>query len=438
MQPNSPQWDVPTRRIIAVIAFGFLLVLLFTFRVVLPLVFTSVVLAYLFTPLTNIFQERVLRGRSRTLAVVMTFMVVITTVILVLLFVVPAIVVQIQELIATVPGYLTDLQAFTIEFLERTFDFTGSPLERFFPEPVTVAELLGVQPDEGEVLEFFNVIGSQVRNVDIGAIVSGLTTSFTTVTGSTFRFIGGAFSIGLNIIFLLTMTFYLLLDGKNMITAIERVLPEGYQYDFRRMLNELGYVWNSYLRGQFILSLIMGGAMYILARLVGLPNAIFLAIFAGLMEFLPNIGPTLAVVPAAGLALVSTSSTIGGLSGFGFALLVLLLWTIMQQTEAAFLIPRIVGDSLHLHPFVVLVAVLAGISVGGIFAVFIAAPVAASIRLLGQYVYGKLTGRAPFPVTRKSAQEARLERRPVLVRLGDWGAQWVRSLISSRTITRRN
>jgi hypothetical protein len=52
-------------------------------------------------------------------------------------------------------------------------------------------------------------------------------------------------------------------------------------------------------------------------------------------------------------------------------------------------------------------------------------------------VYGKLTGRAVFPVARKTAREARRERRPVLVRFGDYCARWVRGLLSSRAVTKR-
>ncbi|MEL7235262.1 MAG: hypothetical protein AAGK74_12250, partial [Chloroflexota bacterium] len=94
-------------------------------------------------------------------------------------------------------------------------------------------------------------------------------------------------------------------------------------------------------------------------------------------------------------------------------------------------------DSLNLHPFAVIVAVVAGVSVGGIFAVLVAAPVMASFRLVAQYVYGKLMDKEPFPVSRKTATQMMQERRPPLVRLGDFFARQVRNLMSSRAVTRR-
>jgi len=434
---ESPTWDDNVKRIVAIIGFVLLALLLVQFRVVLPLVFTAMVLSYLFHPVADWFQSTLLGGRLRPLAVVLTFLLVIAIIIVALLVVIPALIEQVQSLIEGAPAFLEMVQEQVTTFLTQEFDFTGSPLERLYPDPLIVSDVLGVDMGEDGVLETFDVLETQLADFDALAIGQQLAMSLTELTGSAFSFLGGAVSFGLNMIFLLTMTFYLMTDGENMINNVARTVPEGYQDDMRRMLRELGEVWNSYLRGQVILSLIMGTAMYLVATILGIPNAIFLAIFAGLMEFIPNIGPAMAMVPAAVIALFSTSSTIPALSGIGFAVVVIIVWTILQQTEAVVLIPRIVGDSLNLHPFVVLVAVLSGISVGGIFAVLIAAPMVASLRLIAQYVYGKLTGRAPFPVSRKTARQMRRERRPLLVRMGDYCTRWVRGLLSSRVVTRR-
>lgn len=431
---GSPEWSINTKRIIGVIAFIVAVVLIYQFRSVIPLIFSAVVLSYLFHPIADWFQETLLRGRLRVVAVLMTFLLIIAIITIVLLVVIPVGVAQIQTLLANTPEFLQDAQDWIIDRLDDEIVLTNTPVGRFFDEPIIVADVLGIEmSDENIITQLFNPNAATV-DFDAGIIIRRVTTS---VTGSAFSVLGGAFSIGLNVVFLLTMMFYLMTDGKNMINALTRAVPEGYEADFRKMLSELGYVWDSYLRGQVTLSLIMGSAMYILARLLGIPNALFLALFAGLMEFIPNIGPALAMVPAALIALFSQSLTIPALSGIGFALIVVLLWTVLQQTEAAVLIPRIVGDSLNLHPFVVILAVIGGVSVGGIFAVLVAAPLVASARLIAQYIYGKLTGRNPFPENRKTVRQQQRERRPMLMRLGDVCARWVRDLISSRAVTRR-
>jgi putative heme transporter len=118
------------------------------------------------------------------------------------------------------------------------------------------------------------------------------------------------------------------------------------------------------------------------------------------LEFIPTIGPTIALVPAVLLALFSTSTTIGGLGGFAFALVVLVVWTVIQNIQALFVTPRVMGESLNLHPFVILLAVLAGASFGGALGVILAAPMVATIRLFGQYIYGKMFDTALFPELR--------------------------------------
>lgn len=432
--PDSPKWDVNTKRIVGVIGFIVLALMVYQFRSVIPLIFSAVVLSYLFHPVANWFQEQLLRGRLRPVAVIMTFGLIIAIIAVMLVVIIPAAITQIQSFAANAPDFIQQAQDWVTDRLDDEIVVEGTPLERFFDEPIVVAEMLGIETtSESTFNQLFSLSESQPE-IDTVGTIRRLTTS---VTGSAFSVLGGAFSFVLNLIFMLTMMFYLMMDGKNMINAIERSVPDGYQADFRRMLRELGYVWNSYLRGQVTLSLIMGIAMYVLARFLGIPNAIFLAIFAGLMEFIPNIGPALAMVPAAIIALFSQSLTISALSGLGFALVVILAWTVLQQTEAMVLIPRIVGDSLNLHPFVVILAVVVGISVGGIFAVLVAAPLVASARLIVQYVYGKLTGRDPFPQDRKTVEQHQEERRPILVRLGDVCARWVRDLMSSRAVTRR-
>jgi predicted PurR-regulated permease PerM len=76
---------------------------------------------------------------------------------------------------------------------------------------------------------------------------------------------------------------------------------------------------------------------------------------------------------------------------------VIVVWTIIQNIEAVIVVPRIMGESLNLHPVVVIVGVIAGANIAGILGVLLAAPVIASLRVIAQYLYGKLMDRDPFP-----------------------------------------
>jgi predicted PurR-regulated permease PerM len=208
------------------------------------------------------------------------------------------------------------------------------------------------------------------------------------------------------------MTFYLLKDGRHFIQNVIELAPDGYQGDAARIVSELGSVWNAYIRGQFILCLTIGIAVYILASLLGVPNAPILGLLAGILEFIPNLGPLLALIPAAFLALVSQSTTLPFLEGVPFMLVVIVVWTGLQNVEALFLVPRVMGSSLNLHPLVVIIAVLSGAALAGPLGVILAAPTVASVRIFARYIYGKLTNRPPFPEVQQAepAQPTLIER----------------------------
>jgi predicted PurR-regulated permease PerM len=163
-------------------------------------------------------------------------------------------------------------------------------------------------------------------------------------------------------------------------------------------MHELGLIWNAYLRGQLFLCTVMGLATYIAALILGLPQPLLLGLVAGFFEIIPNIGPALSQVPALLFALTTPSSTIAALdAGLLYAVVVSVSYMVLQQLEAMFLVPRIMGSSLDLHPFVVLVAIIVGASLAGVLGVILAAPSVATVRLFGRYLRAKLLDEELFP-----------------------------------------
>jgi predicted PurR-regulated permease PerM len=233
----------------------------------------------------------------------------------------------------------------------------------------------------------------------------------------------------INLIFLMSMMFFLMRDGASFIDKAVSLTPTLYRGDLWRLLYELGQVWNAYLRGQLTLALFMGTAAFIAATLLGLPNPLILGLISGLLEFIPSLGPGLAIFPAALLALTSQSNTLPILEGAPFALVVIIVWALLQNIEAIILVPRIMGGSLNLHPFVVIVGIIGGASLAGLLGIILAAPVIASLRVFAQYVYGKLMDRDPFPVTSRPVRRSARQLWPIgqawIIRASDQIRDWV-------------
>jgi predicted PurR-regulated permease PerM len=382
---SSPAWTSRTKRIVMLICL--LLVGLIVWRLtnILPIILVAVVLAYLFNPVTTWLDRHLLSRRAsegsshRTLAIILTFVLLIVLLLLVVGVVVPVLVNQLQEFAERIPSLVSGLEARLETILNQPIILFN---QRFVPME-SIREALG---NGGEPVSLEQLNASEAA-----------TTFARSLTGTAFSFLGGAVNALVNFIFLLTLMFYLLKDGGKFADNLVEVTSSLYRSDMRRLLYELSQVWDAYLRGQVILSLAMGGLVFLAATILGVPNAPILGMLSGLLEFIPTLGPALALIPATLLALGSQSSTFPGLEGVTFAVVVVIVWTVLQNIEAVVLVPRIMGDSLNLHPFVVMVGVLAGATVAGALGVILAAPVIASARVLGQYIYGKLTDRNPFP-----------------------------------------
>ncbi|NWG16488.1 MAG: AI-2E family transporter [Chloroflexi bacterium] len=418
---TSPAWTGRTKRIVA---FSIALIIglaLLRFSETIPLVIVAVILAYLLTPLAQWIDARVLafgplaRRPHRGLSVLVTFAVVIAVIIVLILVVVPAITNQFEEFGSRIPPLLENLGETLEGALSQPLTFNGEPIiinGRPFIPLDSLREITGTPGNE-------DVLRLQDLN-----LVEATQSFINTLTLPAFSFLGGALTAIVNIIFLLSMMFYLIRDGAVFIGHLVEATPRSYRNDLRRVLYELGQVWNAYLRGQLTLSLVMGITVFLVATLLGVPNPVILGVISGLLEFIPSIGSGLAIFPAALLALSSQSATLPFLEGAPFAIVVVIVWAILQNVEAIVLVPRIMGGSLNLHPFVVIVAVIIGASLAGALGVILAAPSVASLRILGQYMYGKLLDQDPFPPPKPRPTYPPLQN-SALVRRGQAGSRWV-------------
>jgi len=387
---SSPAWSPRAKRVVSLILLALVGIFLWQVLDVLPLVVVATVLAFLLSPLTTFLERRLLRflPGARAFAILLTFVIVFILLTLVILVILPVIFNQFREFATDFPDFVQRLQTDLEATLSQPIQFRGEPVlingEPLIPlEQIRMA--LGTSGGEETVpLGGFDLLGT------VRGFVSSL-------AGPAFSVVGRTFTAVINIVFLLTLVFYLIRDGNKFAESFVKIAPESYQGDVRRLLYELREVWNDYLRGQLILCIAIGILVLIAATLLGVPNSPMLALIAGITELIPNIGPLIALIPAALFALFSQSATLPFLSGVTFALVVIGVWTLIQNIEAVFLVPRVMGDSLNLHPVVVLVGVIVGANIAGILGVLLAAPVIASIRVFAQYFYGKLMDRDPFP-----------------------------------------
>ncbi|WP_162909495.1 AI-2E family transporter [Aggregatilinea lenta] len=392
---TSPPWSKPTKTIVTLVMVVLLLGLLMRIDAATwtSLVLT-VVFAYLLSPLVNFFEHR-LYGlhhyeSRRTLAVLMTWLVLFGLMGIVVGLIVPATLSQLRQFAEDVPDLM---------------ESTQGDIEEFLSQPITIGDFTIVPWEEIQGLMPFGEETTDGTNGD-STFSDTLQSALFSISDSALTVVGGAVSVVVSTFLALVMMFYIMRDGPTFIDYFVRATPESYRGDILRLFHELGLIWNAYLRGQIMLGVAVGSATYVVTLILGLPQSLLLAILAGFLEFIPNLGPTLSAIPAVLFALTSPSSTVGLDAGLAFALVTAGAYMAIQQLEAIFLVPRILGNSLDLHPLVVLVAILIGSSLAGLLGVILAAPTVATLRLFGRYVRGKLLDEELFPaVAPYSAQQ---------------------------------
>lgn len=197
------------------------------------------------------------------------------------------------------------------------------------------------------------------------------------------------------ILVILVTTYYLLRDWERLREWLIGLAPEAYQSDLRRLQQESKAVWQAYLRGQLLLMLLVGVLTGLGAAAVGLRGAAVLGLLAGALDLIPSLGPAAATATAAAIAWFEGSVHLP-LSNAGFTVVVVALYLFVQLLEEVLLRPRIMGNSLRLHPGLVFIAVMGALALGGVLVALISVPLLASVGVVGRYVRCRMLGLEPW------------------------------------------
>ena len=270
-------------------------------------------------------------GLPRFAALIVVLLALLSVFGLLIVLVLPPALVQINQLIAAMPDYLLRLQAL-LAIAEMEYDLVDLALE-------------GARAAGGQWLARVPGLVGQIISVPL-ALFSAV---FAAVTG------------------ILLAVFWLSATQQLDRSLVERLEPTRRQR-VRRISRAMRERIGGWARGQFIMMVAIGGASFLVLLVLDVSFPVPLALWAGLTEFIPLLGPVLGAVPAILVALVDSPTK---------ALLVALAYLLIQQVEGNFLVPKVMERVVGLHPFLVLASVLIGGALLGILGVLLAVPVAA-------------------------------------------------------------
>ena len=202
----------------------------------------------------------------------------------------------------------------------------------------------------------------------------------------------------MNGVMVLVISIYFLTSAAVMRRNTLYAVPKRYRAVHEFIRSSAARVMGGYLRGQLIMSAVIGTLAGIGTGLLGLPYFVVLGVLAGMFELIPMFGPILSAVPAVIVALFMPWPTV---------LWVILLFVVIQQFECNVLGPKVSGHAVGLHPLGSMFALLVGFEVAGIMGGLFAVPVAGVIWVLSTAAYRSLVNLEP--VTDVDEQLTRLE-----------------------------
>jgi putative heme transporter len=176
-----------------------------------------------------------------------------------------------------------------------------------------------------------------------------------------------------DIFLILFVSTYALIESPRLSRFVLSLFPESQRHRANTVLNEMLQAMGGYVRGVALGGLAVGFITYIGLSIIGVQYALVLSLFAGLMEFAPVIGPIIAAMPMLAIALLASPAQF---------LAVLVFVIVLQQIESALLTPNIMKSQTEVSPLLVILALLAGHTVGGLMGALVAIPLAAAGRVL--------------------------------------------------------
>jgi predicted PurR-regulated permease PerM len=345
---EAAAFRVAVRTVLFTFGLVALIWLLIRLQTVVVQVFLALIIAASMTPIVNqaTRPSPVVLGRRRwtpprALVVLLLYLTLFLTIALLFSLLIPPLVMEIEDLVMRLPRYAADFRAF-VEGLPERFPFLAT----------------------------FGLDRNLLSGLALGATeVATLTGQALAVVRIAVGVLGGA----LNGLFILFLALYMTVDSERILRYLISFLPPARQAQAHDVAARIGDRLGGWLRGQIMLSAIIGGLTLIGLLLLDVRYAVLLALIAAVGEAVPMVGPIVSAIPAVIIAFFQ--SPVKGV-------LTIVLYIIVQQLENNLVVPKVMERAVSLHPLVVMLALLAGAELMGIAGTILAVPLVAALAVI--------------------------------------------------------
>ncbi len=362
---DTPRWNASTKLVIGFTLVALTAGLVLRFNNLLPPLILAFLMVYLLYPAAAFLNRRT--GIQWGISVGLVYLLLITLSLGLVALGGLELMQQIQSLVKMVEASLTELPALMAriatlrwQFGPLTLDFSSLDLSQLSAQAIEWARSLVGRT--GELLG--NLAGSALGTLGWSA-------------------------------FVLLISYFMLAESGGLRGEILHIELPGYGPDLKRMGQELGQVWNAFLRGQLILVSLAIVIYTLVLGLLGVRYAFGLALLAGLARFLPYVGPAISWTILALVTFFQVYKPFGW-TPLIYTLVVLIIAWVIDGILDNLVSPRIMADALKVHPAAVMISALIAANLLGLLGVVIAAPMLATLQLLLRYLVRKLFDLDPW------------------------------------------
>ena len=361
----SPPWGRTTKLVVALSLLALFVLMLARFQYLIAPVLIAFIVAYLLHPISSFIHKKL--HINWRLSVILVYLVVVLGLIALLTWGGYNLIGQLQNLVNF------------IEDAIRNFPQFLNDLEQ---QPVIIGPFFISVPQ----LDLTSIVNDAVSLIQ--PVLNRIGNVITTIASGAINLVTWTF-------FSILISFFVLSETGGQRSNMIRLNIPGFENDFNRIREELGHIWNAFLRGQLLIVFLAFLIYLVLLGGLGVNFFFGLALMAALARFIPWIGPFVVYVTMAFVAYFQVSNPFS-LPPVLYAGFVILASYIIDQIIDQMIQPRFMADALKLHPAAILVAALIGLNLFGFIGLLLAAPILATLKLGLDYITKKMMDEDPW------------------------------------------
>lgn len=324
-------------------------------------VIIAIIFAYIIDPLVNYLERK---GIKRQLGVIIVYISVIFLFGILIFSVIPKTIQELTNLLLRIPTMIDNMSGNTNEFLIKLFDRFGIDV----PDNAFSIYSGSAQGGSSPITRLIDSANKTINDV-IVSIQQSAVESFKDMATKLYSVLTNAVKIVLIMIF----SFYFSVDKENFTLKVKRWIPNKHRDDIYFLASRINTALQQFIRGRLLLAIFVGVATMIYLLILKVDFAVVIGLITLVADIIPYIGPFLGYIPAALFAFMDSPIK---------AFWVTIIFVLIQWAENNLLAPKLIGNSTGLNPLLVLISIIIGGGIFGVWGMVISVPVVSVIIIL--------------------------------------------------------